>query len=120
MGLAAIFVGGLIALAIVVAIIYGAFVGLMRFGRFLWWLLVGPEAQVGAIGSAGEEALRLPCWQEKNCPAQVRETCPAYLQKGNLPCWLATLRDEGRLRVDCLACKRFSVADMMATLSVSR
>jgi len=40
MGLAALVAVVMIALAIVVAIIYGIFVGLARFGRFLWQALV--------------------------------------------------------------------------------
>lgn len=111
MGLAAIVAAGLIALAIVVAILYATFTGLVRAGRFLWRLLV-PEESEGAKTTA-ESAAGLPCWQEKNCPASVRESCPAYLQKEGLRCWLAILRAEGRLRVDCLTCNRFNVADLI-------
>lgn len=114
MGFAALVVGGLIALAIATAIVYGIFVGLARFARFLWHLLVGPEAQ--AEGAAGREegVPTPPCWEEKDCPPAARGTCPAYLQKDGLPCWLANMKAEGRLRVDCLTCRRFSLADLLA------
>lgn len=113
MALAALFVGGLIALAIVVAIVYGIFLGLVRFGRFMWRLLVGPEARPAPAEEVGPAA-RLPCWEEKHCPIAVRETCPAYLQTDGLPCWLANLRAEGRLRVDCVTCNRFNLAELLA------
>lgn len=113
MGFAALVVGGLIALAIAVAIVYGIFVGLARFARFLWHLLVGPEAQAEVAGGHGEEIAGQPCWEEKDCPQTVRETCPSYLQKDGLPCWLANMKAEGRLRVDCLTCRRFNLADLL-------
>ncbi len=112
MGLAALFVGGLIALAIVVAIVYGVFVGLVRLGSFLWRVLVGPEEQLAAVSEGEVGSGR--CWEERDCPEVARESCPAYLQKDGLPCWLANLRAEGRLRVDCLTCRRFNLAELLA------
>ncbi len=113
MGIAAVVVGGLIALAIAVAIIYGIFVGLARAGRFMWRLLV-PEAAQVSDSTTAEPADEAPCWEDKECPSALKESCPAYLQKDGIPCWLANLRTEGRLRTPCLTCRRFSVARLVA------
>ena len=113
MGLAALFVGGMIALAIAVAIVYGIFVGLVRFGRFLWRLVVGPEAQLDAVATEGGSR-GPPCWEDKDCPETARQSFPAFLGRDGLPCWLANLRVEGHLRVDCLTCRRFNLAELLA------
>lgn len=113
MGIAAIVVGGLIALVIAVAIIYGTVVGLSRAGRFVWRLLVPESAEASGSATPGA-ASEVPCWTDKECPTAMKESCPAYLQKEGLPCWLANLRAEGRLRTECLTCKRFNIADLVA------
>ena len=53
MGLAAFVAGTLIALAIVVAMVYGAFVGLVRFGRLLWRFLVEEGRSLNHPSSEG-------------------------------------------------------------------
>ena len=111
MGLAALMVGLLIAGVLVVSIAYGVILGLMRLGEFLWRLLV-EEPEMAPTSGALATA---PCWEAKGCPPAVREACPAYQQRQeDLPCWLTNMRTEGRLRVSCLTCSRFSVADLVA------
>ncbi len=113
MGLAALAVGAMIAVAIAMCIVYGTFVGLARFGRFLWRLLVVPEGGRNA-GVEGARASPI-CWNEKQCPPPVREACPAYVQRAEaLPCWLTNLRAEGRPRPACFSCNLFSIRDLVA------
>ena len=111
MGLAAIFMGALIALALLVAVAYGMYIGLARAGLWLWRLLLGEVAEADAEVSAAS----VPCWEEKQCSTSLREVCPAYIRSDDdLPCWLTNLRAEGKLRVECLTCHRFSVAELVA------
>lgn len=113
MGLAALFVGVLIAVAIAVAIVYGTFVGLVRAGQAIWKFLVPEEAE--DLAASEEETSAVPCWEEKDCPPSVRDACPAYIRRTEgLPCWLTNMRAEGRLKVSCLTCARFNVADLVA------
>ena len=113
MGLAALVVGAVIALAIAVSIAYGTFVGLVGLGRFLWRFLVSPDAgQTEGVAAQGANPI---CWEEKECPPPVREACPAYSRRSEgLPCWLANLRAEGALRPVCLSCGLFSMRDLVA------
>ncbi len=113
MGIAALAVAGLMGLVVAIAVVYGTCLGLYRGGRFLWRLLV-PEESGEATSGMAEDSSVSQCWQDKDCPAALRDTCPAYKQKEHLPCWLAILRGEGRLRVNCLTCQRFDVADLVA------
>ena len=114
MGLAALFVGLLIAVAIVVTIVYGSIVGLVRAGRLLWRFLMPEEGSEEDAESEGD-TVGLPCWEEKDCPPSVRDVCSAYLRRSeNLPCWLANLQAEGRLRVSCLTCQRFDASALVA------
>ncbi len=114
MGLAALFVGILIAVAIVVTIVYGSILGLVRAGRFLWRFLM-PEETSEEAAESGESSGELPCWEEKACPPSVRDVCSAYLRRSeNLPCWLANLQADGRLRVSCLTCQRFDASMLVA------
>ncbi len=108
MGLAALFVVVVIALATVAAIAYGTMVGLARAGRFLWRFLVEPEGPAVQAEAAG-----VPCWVQKECPPPVRESCSAYHDKEGLPCWLVNMRAEGRLRASCLTCSRFDVGALI-------
>lgn len=113
MGLAALAVGAMIALAIAVFIVYGTFVGLTRFGRLLWRLLLAPEA--GQNPAMARARANPTCWDEKQCPPPVREACPAYVQRAEaFPCWLTNLRASGSLRPACFSCNLFSVRDLVA------
>ena len=114
MGLAALFVGVVAAVTIVITIVYGATVGLVSLGRSLWrFLAVGPTGD--GVGAVAKASATLPCFQEKDCPPSVREECPVYLQwDEDLPCWLTALRAENRLRPSCLTCSRFKVTDLVA------
>lgn len=113
MGIAALFVGILVALAIVSAIVYGTVVGLAHGWRFLWRNLV--QEQGSPIEWDSGQARVVPCWEEKECPPSVRQACPAYLRRQeDLPCWLANLQSEGKLRVSCLTCERFSIKELVA------
>ncbi len=113
MGIAALFVGILVAVVIVSAIVYGTVIGLAHGWRFLWRNLM--EDQGSRIEMAEGQAKELPCWEEKECPPSVRQACPAYLRrKEGLPCWLANLQSEGKLRVSCLTCERFSIKELVA------
>ncbi len=113
MGLAALVVVAVIALAIAVSIVYGTFVGLARLGQFLWRLLVAPEGGRNAeVATARASPI---CWEEKQCPPPVREACPAYVQRAEtLSCWLTNLRAEGGLRPACFSCSLFSIRDLVA------
>ena len=113
MGLAALIVGAVIALAIAVCIVYGACVGLARFARLLWRLLVVPEG--GRTAGVAVASASPICWEEKQCPPPVREACPAYVQRAEaFPCWLTNLRAEGGLRPACFSCTRFSIRELVA------
>ena len=43
------------------------------------------------------------CWDVKQCPAELKATCPAYA-KPELPCWLAIQMKTGHLRDQCFEC----------------
>ena len=107
MGLAALAVVFLLVAVLGVAIVYGFFIGIVRGSAVLWRFLVG--------GSEEKVLSSPPCWETNRCPETVREKCPAHLQWAEkLPCWLTNLTNEGRLRVNCLTCPRFSVTDLAA------
>ena len=109
MGVAALVVGIFIVATLGVAILYGTIVGMGRFGRLLWRVLVAvPNSEVQ------EAVAGVSCWEDNECPPSVRDACPAFMQRDErLPCWLTNLRAEGHLRVACLTCDRFKVADLV-------
>lgn len=47
-----------------------------------------------------------PCWEQKKCPPEKRERCPAS-HNLSLPCWLVRLDAEGCLPDACFACAIF-------------
>ncbi len=51
-------------------------------------------------------ALRTPCWEQNQCPAERRATCPAYAQK-DVPCWQVFRDKDGNLKLACLDCVVF-------------
>ncbi len=58
-------------------------------------------------------AQRTPCWEQKQCPAEQRATCPVYAQKGVL-CWQVLRDKEGNLKTACLECGIFRDAPVPA------
>jgi hypothetical protein len=51
-------------------------------------------------------AQRTPCWEQKQCVAEKRATCPAYLEK-SVPCWQIFRAKDGNLKPACLSCGVF-------------
>ncbi len=51
-------------------------------------------------------AQRTPCWVQKQCSPEKRETCPAYVQK-DAACWQVMRDKDGNLKLDCLDCGVF-------------
>jgi hypothetical protein len=51
-------------------------------------------------------AKRAPCWEQKQCSAEKRESCPAYVEKG-VPCWQVLRDKQGNLKSGCLECEVF-------------
>ncbi len=50
-----------------------------------------------------------PCWVYRACPEEKRNKCPAYTQP-NVACWLARLRNDGRLPGPCRCCSVFATS----------
>jgi hypothetical protein len=51
-------------------------------------------------------AKRTPCWEQKQCSVEKRESCPAYAQKG-VPCWQVMRDKQGNLKPGCVDCGVF-------------
>ncbi len=51
-------------------------------------------------------AAEAPCWEQKQCPPETREACPAARNVA-LPCWLVRRDAEGCLPDGCFACALF-------------
>lgn len=51
------------------------------------------------------------CWEVKNCPLDVRESCPAYpaWPRSGRPCWMTFQLANGRLRDECLDCEMYQL-----------
>lgn len=58
--------------------------------------------------------LSVPCWVTRNCPAERRAICPAYLDP-TLPCWQLFRDQRGQLREACLGCEVFIQAPVPVT-----
>ncbi len=58
-------------------------------------------------------ARRTPCWEQKQCVAEKRATCPAYAEKG-VPCWQIFRAQDGNLKPACLNCSVFQDAPLAA------
>ena len=52
-------------------------------------------------------SVRKPCWEDKGCSPDNRAQCPAC-RLTDIPCWLARLRQEYRLPVECTNCVRYA------------
>ncbi len=64
-----------------------------------------------AAKASEEDLLSIPCWQIRDCPAALREACPAY-QQSETPCWELLRDPDGRLQQKCLSCQVFLAAPM--------
>ena len=114
MGLAALFAGVLIVLALAVAILYGTYLGLVRGGQWVWRFLLGQSLDQ-QVPYSDRDPLSIACWGDKDCPSSLRDACAAFIQAAEgLPCWVANLRAEGKLRPACLPCHRFKVTHLVA------
>ena len=65
------------------------------------------ESRPETVRSKAMAAAKEPCWKEKGCSEDQRSRCPAC-HFGDIPCWLARLRSEGRLPTKCKDCGRFT------------
>ncbi len=45
----------------------------------------------------------IPCWKIKNCPADIREKCPAFTSSGK-PCWMLSGKSWECRSAECRAC----------------
>lgn len=54
---------------------------------------------------------RRPCWEVVGCPAERRQSCPAYLHP-ELPCWQIFRAPGGQLQETCLSCPVFRGAPL--------
>jgi hypothetical protein len=98
-------------------------VPLLISGGVAWWLFrldakwrreapavyIPTGAPAGAAGPGHSRIIGEPCWVYRACPEQVRDKCPAYLQP-DVPCWLARLRNDGRLTGGCRCCSIFATS----------
>ena len=58
---------------------------------------------------------RVPCWEQRNCPPERRNSCRAYAQTG-IPCWQVFRDKDGRLREACFDCEVFRKAPVPITV----
>ena len=58
---------------------------------------------VPSPGKAVPTARGIPCWLTRNCDAETRANCPAYLNPSQ-PCWIARLMAEGARPDSCPDC----------------
>lgn len=73
------------------------------------------EAETEALSSAVEKPR---CWETKNCPPEMRASCPGYLSKA--PCWQARRKDNGYLQDKCLDCDIFREAPIPAKIKTNK
>jgi hypothetical protein len=53
----------------------------------------------------------IPCWKIKQCPADIRDACPAFGQH-NGPCWTMSAKPWNCRSTDCRTCPAYTtVAD---------
>ena len=60
-------------------------------------------------------AQRAPCWEQKQCSAERRASCPVYAQEGVL-CWQVFRDKDGNLKPACLDCDVFRDAPGLVTV----
>ena len=59
--------------------------------------------------AAQKPAITPPCWERRGCSSFQRAQCAAG-QQPYLPCWLARLRQEGKLPQACAGCALFALS----------
>ena len=60
-------------------------------------------------------AKRTPCWEQKQCSVEKRESCPAFAQKGQ-PCWQVMRDQQGNLKQGCVDCGVFRNAPALVEI----
>jgi hypothetical protein len=65
-----------------------------------------------AVGAARHS---VRCWEENDCSAEKRASCPAYARQ-NVPCWQAFRETTGRMPEQCLGCSVFRNAPVPAAV----
>jgi hypothetical protein len=63
----------------------------------------GAKPNTPSTKKGGSTARGMPCWILRNCDADKRANCPAYLDP-SLPCWIARLMAEGARPDSCPDC----------------
>ena len=53
------------------------------------------------------------CWNAKNCSAETRRNCPAYMHQ-DMPCWQSMRDNHGQMKEACLGCDVFKSAPVPA------
>ncbi len=99
----------LVRIGVPVALMIGLVLVLHRLDR-RWQRQAASEALAALDVSApiaSPAMAEAPCWEEKNCPAEKRERCPAPRNIA-LPCWLVRRDAEGCLPEQCFACALFN------------
>lgn len=66
------------------------------------------EGQPTAPLALQKPAIEPPCWERRGCSPFQRAHCAAG-QQPCLPCWLARLRQEGKLPAACTGCALFAL-----------
>lgn len=94
-----------------IAAMIGLGIALHRLDRR--WQREAAAESLQALDLAAPVALvvasEAPCWEQKNCPPETRERCPAA-RNVSLPCWLVRREAEGCLPETCFACALFKQA----------
>ncbi len=68
-----------------------------------WQAEAQERVQLQMALTAGQ---RTPCWEQKQCSAERRASCPVYAQK-NVACWQVMRDGAGNLKPACLDCGVF-------------
>jgi hypothetical protein len=58
--------------------------------------------------SLGAQAYQIRCWEQRECPPEVRAACPAF--GADRPCWQVMRQTTGRLPEACFDCEVFKDA----------
>lgn len=98
---------------------------LLRFGiplsltaLLIWWLRrldIRWQAEAEEMRRVRVEtavAAQPPCWEIRNCSAELRAACPIYGRRDK-PCWQLRREITGRLPEACLDCIVFRNAPML-------
>lgn len=65
-----------------------------------------------ALGAARHS---VRCWEENDCPAEKRASCPAFARQ-EVPCWQVFREGSGRMPDECLGCSVFRNAPVPSTI----